>query len=259
MMAKKKNNRKNNGIKTVRLDENEIAKYPNRYIGTFEEMVKQDGNTIDAMIGAVSLINSELLATIAMKEPKDIDEETKEKVIEAYQYIMDRMLTSEENEEKILENWFGNYPLLFRMGMTFEQERLVKSNETRYKALSKSKQFKFNQIFDYIWNIRAYRNIVVNEYEVELPKTIYREELDAYKDSVKCLLLDFFDNGKKVLVFTHGIKGGKTKAAALINDHGTISNVPVDQLKLSYSFDVETGATIDPPKNYVFGEFELKF
>ena len=81
MMAKKKNNRKNNGIKTVRLDENEIAKYPNRYIGTFEEMVKQDGNTIDAMIGAVSLINSELLATIAMKEPKDIDEETKEKVI----------------------------------------------------------------------------------------------------------------------------------------------------------------------------------
>lgn len=35
MMAKKKNNRKNNGIKTVRLDENEIAKYPNRYIGTF--------------------------------------------------------------------------------------------------------------------------------------------------------------------------------------------------------------------------------
>ncbi len=259
MMAKKKNNRKNNGIKTVRLDENEIAKYPNRYIGTFEEMVKQDGNTIDAMIGAVSLINSELLATIAMKEPKDIDEETKEKVIEAYQYTMDRMLTSEENEEKILENWFGNYPLLFRMGMTFEQERLVKSNETRYKALSKSKQFKFNQIFDYIWNIRAYRNIVVNEYEVELPKTIYREELDAYKDSVKCLLLDFFDNGKKVLVFTHGIKGGKTKAAALINDHGTISNVPVDQLKLSYSFDVETGATIDPPKNYVFGEFELKF
>ena len=139
MMAKKKNNRKNNGIKTVRLDENEIAKYPNRYIGTFEEMVKQDGNTIDAMIGAVSLINSELLATIAMKEPKDIDEETKEKVIEAYQYTMDRMLTSEENEEKILENWFGNYPLLFRMGMTFEQERLVKSNETRYKALSKSK------------------------------------------------------------------------------------------------------------------------
>lgn len=259
MMAKKKNNRKNNGIKTVRLDENEIAKYPNRYIGTFEEMVKQDANTIDAMIGAVSLINSELLATIAMKEPKDIDEETKEKVIEAYQYTMDRMLTSEENEEKILENWFGNYPLLFRMGMTFEQERLVKSNETRYKALSKSKQFKFNQIFDYIWNIRAYRNIVVNEYEVELPKTIYREELDAYKDSVKCLLLDFFDNGKKVLVFTHGIKGGKTKAAALINDHGTISNVPVDQLKLSYSFDVETGATIDPPKNYVFGEFELKF
>ena len=259
MMAKKKNNRKNNGIKTVRLDENEIAKYPNRYIGTFEEMVKQDGNTIDAMIGAVSLINSELLATIAMKEPKDIDEETKEKVIEAYQYTMDRMLTSEENEEKILENWFGNYPLLFRMGMTFEQERLVKSNETRYKALSKSKQFKFNQIFDYIWNIRAYRNIVVNEYEVELPKTIYREELDAYKASVKCLLLDFFDNGKKVLVFTHGIKGGKTKAAALINDHGTISNVPVDQLKLSYSFDVETGATIDPPKNYVFGEFELKF
>ena len=259
MMAKKKNNRKNNGIKTVRLDENEIAKYPNRYIGTFEEMVKQDGNTIDAMIGAVSLINSELLATIAMKEPKDIDEETKEKVIEAYQYTMDRMLTSEENEEKILENWFGNYPLLFRMGMTFEQERLVKSNETRYKALSKSKQFKFNQIFDYIWNIRAYRNIVVNEYEVELPKTIYREELDAYKDSVKCLLLDFFDNEKKVLVFTHGIKGGKTKAAALINDHGTISNVPVDQLKLSYSFDVETGATIDPPKNYVFGEFELKF
>lgn len=259
MMAKKKNNRKNNGIKTVRLDENEIAKYPNRYIGTFEEMVKQDGNTIDAMIGAVSLINSELLATIAMKEPKDIDEETKEKVIEAYQYTMDRMLTSEENEEKILENWFGNYPLLFRMGMTFEQERLVKSNETRYKALSKSKQFKFNQIFDYIWNIRAYRNIVVNEYEVELPKTIYREELDAYKDSVKCLLLDFFDNGKKVLVFTHGIKGGKTKAAALINDHGTISNVQVDQLKLSYSFDVETGATIDPPKNYVFGEFELKF
>lgn len=259
MMAKKKNNRKNNGIKTVRLDENEIAKYPNRYIGTFEEMVKQDGNTIDAMIGAVSLINSELLATIAMKEPKDIDEETKEKVIEAYQYTMDRMLTSEENEEKILENWFGNYPLLFRMGMTFEQERLVKSNETRYKALSKSKQFKFNQIFDYIWNIRAYRNIVVNEYEVELPKTIYREELDAYKDSVKCLLLDFFDNGKKVLVFTHGIKGGKTKAAALINDHGTISNVPVDQLKLSYSFDVETGATIDPPKNYVFGKFELKF
>lgn len=259
MMAKKKNNRKNNGIKTVRLDENEIAKYPNRYIGTFEEMVKQDGNTIDAMIGAVSLINSELLATIAMKEPKDIDEETKEKVIEAYQYTMDRMLTSEENEEKILENWFGNYPLLFRMGMTFEQERLVKSNETRYKALSKSKQFKFDQIFDYIWNIRAYRNIVVNEYEVELPKTIYREELDAYKDSVKCLLLDFFDNGKKVLVFTHGIKGGKTKAAALINDHGTISNVPVDQLKLSYSFDVETGATIDPPKNYVFGEFELKF
>lgn len=259
MMAKKKNNRKNNGIKTVRLDENEIAKYPNRYIGTFEEMVKQDGNTIDAIIGAVSLINSELLATIAMKEPKDIDEETKEKVIEAYQYTMDRMLTSEENEEKILENWFGNYPLLFRMGMTFEQERLVKSNETRYKALSKSKQFKFNQIFDYIWNIRAYRNIVVNEYEVELPKTIYREELDAYKDSVKCLLLDFFDNGKKVLVFTHGIKGGKTKAAALINDHGTISNVPVDQLKLSYSFDVETGATIDPPKNYVFGEFELKF
>lgn len=222
-------------------------------------MVKQDANTIDAMIGAVSLINSELLATIAMKEPKDIDEETKEKVIEAYQYTMDRMLTSEENEEKILENWFGNYPLLFRMGMTFEQERLVKSNETRYKALSKSKQFKFNQIFDYIWNIRAYRNIVVNEYEVELPKTIYREELDAYKDSVKCLLLDFFDNGKKVLVFTHGIKGGKTKAAALINDHGTISNVPVDQLKLSYSFDVETGATIDPPKNYVFGEFELKF
>ena len=259
MMAKKKNNRKNNGIKTVRLDEKEIAKYPNRYIGTFEEIVKQDGNTIDAMIGAVSLINSELLATIAMKEPKDIDEETKEKVIEAYQYTMDRMLTSEENEEKILENWFGNYPLLFRMGMTFEQERLVKSNETRYKALSKSKQFKFNQIFDYIWNIRAYRNIVVNEYEVELPKTIYREELDAYKDSVKCLLLDFFDNGKKVLVFTHGIKGGKTKAAALINDHGTISNVPIDQLKLSYSFDVETGATIDPPKNYVFGEFELKF
>lgn len=258
-MAKKKNNRRNNGIRTIRLDENEIAKYPNRYIGTFEEMVKQDGNTIDAMIGAVSLINSELLATIAMKEPKDIDEEIKEKVIEAYQYAIDRMLTSEENEEKILENWFGNYPLLFRMGMTFEQERLVKSNETRYKALSKSKQFKFNQIFDYIWNIRAYRNIVVNEYEVELPKTIYREELDAYKDSVKCLLLDFFDNGKKVLVFTHGIKGGKTKAAALINDHGTISNVPVDQLKLSYSFDVETGATIDPPKNYVFGEFELKF
>lgn len=257
-MAKKKNNRKNNGIRTIRLDEKKIAKYPNRYIGTFEEMVKQEGNTIDAMISAVSLINTDLLS-FAMKEPKDIDKETKEKVIEAYQYAMDRMLTSEENEEKILENWFGNYPLLFRMGMTFQQERLVKDNETRYKALSKSKQFKFNQIFDYVWNIRAYRNIVVNEYNVELPKTIYREELDAYKVSVKCLLLDFFDDGKKVLVFTHGIKGGKTKVAALINNHGTISNVPVDQLKLSYSFDAKTGTPIDPPKDYVFGEFELKF
>ena len=257
-MAKKKNNRKNNGIRTIRLDEKKIAKYPNRYIGTFEEMVKQEGNTIDAMISAVSLINTDLLS-FAMKEPKDIDKETKEKVIEAYQYAMDRMLTSEENEEKILENWFGNYPLLFRMGMTFQQERLVKDNETRYKALSKSKQFKFNQIFDYVWNIRAYRNIVVNEYNVELPKTIYREELEAYKVSVKCLLLDFFDDGKKVLVFTHGIKGGKTKAVALINNHGTISNVPVDQLKLSYSFDAKTGTPIDPPKDYVFGEFELKF
>lgn len=78
MMSKKKNNRKNNGIKTIRLDEKEIAKYPNRYIGTFEEMVKQEGNTIDAMISAVSLINTDLLS-FAMKEPKDIDEEIKEK------------------------------------------------------------------------------------------------------------------------------------------------------------------------------------
>ena len=70
--------------KRVEIDEKELAKYANSYIGTFEILSKQGGNTIDAMIAAVAIMNSKLLI-LAAHGPESIPEKTKEEIIEAYQ------------------------------------------------------------------------------------------------------------------------------------------------------------------------------
>ena len=226
-MARKKNKGKNNPTRRIILDPSTVEKYENPYIGTFEEMLKREGNTIETMIGAVAMINAELLATMGRKNIDEIDETTKEKIIEAYEYTSERMLTSKKNEKKILHNWFGNYPLLFRIGYTFKVLNLRKELESRYRKLSKEKQSNFDKTFQKIWNTREYRKVFFEDGSIEIPKTVYREELDDYKDGLKEGLLDFFEAENGVLVFAHSNDNKKLNGFVKIQEDGKFSDINV--------------------------------
>ena len=252
-MAKMKN-RKNNNTKVITLNESQLKKYKNRYIGTIKEFVK-DENNIYEMIGAVSMINASLIG-ISMNQERL--EKERDLIIEAYHYAWERMMTSEKNEEKILENWFGDYPLLFRMGSTLEFEKEEEEIEEKFQKLSKVNQHKFNKVFKKIWNTRSDRNLVVYDKNIVIPKTIYRDELEEYQHYVKCMLIEFFTEDNSSLVFTYG-KKGKVISAALKNSKGNISVIDIETLKWSYSFDSETGDPINPPENYEFEEFDLEY
>ena len=105
----KKKNRKQE--QTIHITENQLNKYDNKYIGIIKETVSDEAD-INQMIQALTIINAQL---IAISIDPNLVEKEKEKIIEAFEYVYPKVMTSEENEEKILENCFGNYPLLFRI------------------------------------------------------------------------------------------------------------------------------------------------
>lgn len=250
-MAKKKNRKQE---QTIHITENQLNKYDNKYIGIIKETVSDEAD-INQMIQALSIINAQLI-TISIN-PNFVEKE-KEKIIEAFEYVYPKVMTSEENEEKILENWFGNYPLLFRMGSTFLHERELENFSKEYNNLSKFNKHLYNQIFTKIWNTRANRHVVVCEDDIEIPKTIYSQDLDIFKVGLKQLLLSFFKEDVSSLVFTYE-KKDKIVCAALRKVKTHITIVDVNELKECYSYDPQTGLAIDPPADYEFTEFNLQF
>lgn len=185
-------------------------------------------------------------------------EKRKKKIIKAFEYVYPKVMTSEENEEKILENWFGNYPLLFRMGSTFLHERELAEISKEYDNLSKFNKHLYNQIFTKIWNTRSNRHVVLCEDDIEIPKTIYRQDLDIFKFGLKQLLLSFFKEDVSSLVFTYE-KKDKIVCEALRKVQNKITIVDVNELKECYSYDPQTGLAINPPDNYEFKEFDIQF
>lgn len=135
---------------------------------------------------------------------------------------------------------------------------LTRHLQEGYANLSKLDKFKFEQIFDYIWEKRTWRHLVVDDWHMEIPKTIYREELDSYKNTIRSLLLKFFETPNAPLIFTFEKKDGKIQASALHHHHNMVEQISPEELKLTYSFDAETGNPIDPPDNYVFTTFDFK-
>ena len=85
-MAKKNN--KNTKIQTANIDLNKTNKHSSKYIGIIKKTVK-DENNIDEMIGAVSIINTQLV-TLSINNEKVRKE--RDFIIEAYNYAAERML-----------------------------------------------------------------------------------------------------------------------------------------------------------------------
>lgn len=250
-MAKKKNRKQK---QTIHITENQLNKYDNKYIGIIKETVS-DETDINQMIKALSIINAQL---IAISINPNLIEDQKEKIIEAFEYVYPKVMTSEENEEKILENWFGNYPLLFRMGSTFLHERELAEISKEYDNLSKFYKHLYNQIFTKIWNTRSNRHVVLSEDDIAIPKTIYRQDLDIFKFGLKQLLLSFFKEDVSSLVFTYE-KKDKIVCEALRKVQNKITIVDVNELKECYSYDPQTGSPINPPDDYEFKEFDIQF
>ena len=250
-MAKKKNRKQE---QTIHITENQLNKYDNKYIGIIKETVS-DETDINQMIKALSIINAQLIAISI--NPNLVGKE-KEKIIEAFEYVYPKVMTSEENEEKILEHWFGNYPLLFRMGSTFLHERELAEISKEYDNLSKFNKHLYNQIFTKIWNTRSNRHVVLCEDDIEIPKTIYRQDLDIFKFGLKQLLLSFFKEDVSSLVFMYE-KKDKIVCEALRKVQNKITIVDVNELKECYSYDPQIGLPINPPDDYEFRKFDIQF
>jgi hypothetical protein len=141
-MAKKNKKANNDGV--IRVEFSKLNEYPNKYIGVIKEVVKDEKN-IDEMIGAVAMINA-MLVRVSIDDEKVRNE--RDAIIEAYDYAAERMLTSKKNERKVLENWFGNYPLLFRMGSVLEFEKDKERIDFEYNLLSDEQKELFKKIID---------------------------------------------------------------------------------------------------------------
>lgn len=251
-MSKGKKRKNNNDVKTVSLDTKNLEKYKNKYIGIIKEVVENE-NDINQMMSAVALINSQLLL-LATKNPEDIPEEKQEEIIEVYHYAVDRMMTSTSNEEKILENWFGDYPLLFRMGDTFVIRKEIKEMENYVSNLSKGKQDLFQKIVDKIWNTRKKRTLVVDDDLIKIPKTIPKEYLEENKNLIRVLVSHFFKYGC-VLIFSQEDKEKIVKMGMKKSKNGKIEIIDKKELQWAYSHGLN--AIHKPQKPEIYQNFNL--
>jgi hypothetical protein len=249
-MAKKKNN--SNASQTTQINLNNASKYPNKYIGVIKEIVKDEHN-IDEMIRSVSVINAQLVA-LSISEEKVRKE--RDLIIEAYNYAAERMLTSEKNERKILENWFGNWPLLFRMGSILEYEKDKERIDFEYTLLSDEQKILFKKILDATWKVREKRRISLCGNAVQIPKTVRKDELQQYYYAVKDRIITFLLSDNDVLTFALERPDGDV-ISALLKKNGKIEVVDAKRLEHSYSYDAFTGKYMGHHDGEKYVEFNI--
>ena len=254
-MAKNKNNKNRNGTNGANMKEikiGDLSKYHNKYIGIIKEIVK-DENNLSEMLQAVSAINANLLA-LSIDEKKV--REQRDDIIEAYNYAAERMLTSEENERKILENWFGNYPLFFRMGSVLEYEKYKERVDFEYTLLSDEQKDLFKKIMNATWKKREKRRVSLFGNAIEIPRTVRKDELEQYYYAVKDRVNTFLLSDDNVLTFVLERPDGDVISALLAKD-GKVAIVDPTTLEWSYSHDPITGEYIGHPDGEKYVEFDI--
>ena len=222
----------------------------NEYIDVVKKNVKDETN-IDQMIQAVSFINTQLV----VKLQTELKKKEKDEIIEAYDYIFPRMMTCQKNYEKICKNWFGDYPLFFRVGMNLKYERELEEMEDGLKQFSRAKQEMFDKIVNEVWNKRYNRMIVVNATTLEIPKTIYRNELDDYKYSLMVSVYQFLKLQNGVFIFSYEKNGTHVKSALRMQE-GKVFIIDTDELEWCYTHD-QYGNEIEVDEEEKFVLFNL--
>lgn len=249
-MAKKRYNEKE--CKVIKVDPAKTHKYKNKYIGVFKEAVTDETN-IDEMIGAVSIINAQLLA-VSMND--ELLRKERDLIIEAFEYATERMLISKKNERKIMENWFGTPPLLFRMGMVLSSERNKERFEQKYAKLSDKQKIILKKILDTTWKTREKRRIAIDDNSIEIQKTVPKQELSEYYTVVNNMIVEFLLSKMSVLIFVLEKTDGDT-ISALRNIDGEISIVEKEELEWCYSHDAVTGEFIGVSDKEKYIDFEI--
>lgn len=250
-MAKKK--KKIDAVRVSQVDLSNIDKYENKYIGIIKELVKDETN-LSEMMRAVAHVNSRLLV-LTLDEEKVRAE--RDQIIEAYNYAAERMLTSEENERKILENWFGDYPLLFRLGSTLEYEKEKERINFEYTLLSKEQKELAKKIFDATWSVRENRRFFVLGDSVRIPRTIPRNDLEMCRYLVNDLINTFLLAENASFIFALERPHGDV-LSALRNVNGRVSVVSPKELAWCYSHDPATGEVIGNPPGEKYVEFDVE-
>lgn len=225
----------------------------NKYIDLFMKHCRNT-NDLEEVIKGISIVNATLLSTVASKEPDDIEDDIKKEIIRAY-YHINAFIDTQKKQKKVLENWYGDYPLLFRMAWTFEDEEF----DNTFNNLEDYKQDIVGKIVENIWKIRQYRKISVcytdGARELEIPPTIKKKELEAYYEELKnTIALAFIVDGS--IVVNYGEKNGARTVCGLRTETDGVCEIDAKTMKKCYC-TAPDGSYLAPPDGYTFVDWQF--
>ena len=114
----------------------------NKYLKVLTDCV-QDEKNIREMIRAMFLVDAEIVCADDRNTDRDL-------IIEATDYIVEKVLNNAENRREIVRKWFGNYPNFFHISNCLKAEREAKRIDFEYTLLSKEQQMLYEDIFNII-------------------------------------------------------------------------------------------------------------
>ena len=249
MTKKKKNNNANKS--NVRHIQIKDGLHKNKYINTMLNVAK-DENDINDMIGAMAVVNAQLL--IVANNESEVEKQADE-IIEAYHWAYEKTMTSNSKRRKVMENWFGDLPLLFRMGSVLEFEKEKKRINFEYTLLDDEQKKMFSKIINSTWKVREDRRIVVDgTCGIFIPKTVPKENLDDMYYMAKDIVQTFLLADSAVLTFALERKDGHV-ISCLLKDKDGFHVVNKETVEWSYTHDAVTGELIEAPEGEKYVDF----
>ena len=195
MSKKNRKQDKDNGltVRKVHLGDGTIQEQFQRYI--------QRNRSIDDIIVFLSLKNAELIALVGMGK---ITAKLKIELYEFYQYFMENF--DDMTYSARMRNW-GQEPYIFRLTEQLLDDDVTEMEQQYLDSLPENVKKEAKTLCDTLFAIREDREITYftdkDRGMVEIPKTVYREDIEDYKQGLYLLCCNIIEDKGAMVVRLH--------------------------------------------------------
>ena len=212
-------------------------------------------------IEMISVLNARSLIYESLN--RNEQKKMRKEIIELGHYISDKYQNNDKFWTKINQNWAGEMPRILRMAEYFIEEAWIKEHEQLYDSLPETQRKNTDMLYRYIWHIRQNRFLTFTFSDnscsiLELPRTIYREELDTLRKILKGYLTEFINQDSSI-IFRYVCPDDRKKFIinGFRNSNGIIETL--DRTELKYCMELQPDGTMEPMDDEIYDVAPLIF